>query len=282
MSVGYILSSPLVSVIIPTFNRAHSLNKAIDSVLSQTYKDFELIIIDDGSTDDTSQILKAYQDISIFKTENNGVSKARNIGIQKAKGKWISFLDSDDVWLKDKLMKQVDFAKQNPSINLIHGEEIWIRNGKRVNPKFKHQKGGGDQFIPSLKLCAISPSTVMLKKELLMKMGLFREDYPCCEDYDLWLKITSQNDVGFIDDFLIEKYGGHKDQLSQKYKAMDYWRVKSIDWVLNNIELNTDKKQAALDGLFNKCKILIKGYEKHGNTNEHYREVKSIFGYHFS
>lgn len=271
-----------VSVILPTFNRAYVLKRAIDSVFNQTYKDFEFIIVDDGSTDDTQELLKNYPTIKIITTKNQGVSAARNQAIKSARGEWVAFIDSDDEWLPEKLEKQIEYAKNHPHIQIIHGEEIWIRNGVRVNPKTKHQKGGGDQFLPSLHLCAISPSVVMLKKSLLLDNGMFREDYPCCEDYDLWLKITAEHEVGFIDDFLVNKYGGHEDQLSAKFKAMDYWRVVSLDWVLKNKELIKQYEEAVLEVIFNKCKILIKGYEKHGNTGEHYREIKSIFEYHFS
>lgn len=275
------MSSTFVSVIIPTYNRASVLKRAINSVLNQTYKNIELIIIDDGSTDETQELLDQLN-LESIKTTNGGVSKARNLGIQQAQGKWLAFLDSDDEWLPEKLEKQIAFSNANPNINIIHGEEIWIRNGVRVNPKHKHKKGGGDQFLPSLKLCAISPSTVMLKKSIFNEHILFREDFPCCEDYDLWLRLTSVMNVGFIDEFLIKKYGGHEDQLSQKYKAMDYWRVKSIDWIFKNRDLSTERKNAALEELFKKSKVLLKGYEKHDNTGEHYREIKYIMENYFS
>lgn len=272
----------LVSVIIPTFNRASVLERAIESVLAQTYKNYELIIIDDGSTDNTEEVLNKYSEYKIIKTHNNGVSIARNIALKESNGSWIAFLDSDDEWLPDKLAKQITFIEKDPHCLLVHGDEIWIRNGVRVNPKNKHKKGGGDQFLTSLKLCAISPSVALISKTLLTKFGGFRTDYPVCEDYDLWLKITSEEEIGYIDSHLIKKYGGHDDQLSSKYKAMDYWRIKSIDYVLKNMELSPDKEEAALEEIFKKCKILLKGYEKYGNTKEHYREIKKIFEYYFS
>jgi glycosyltransferase involved in cell wall biosynthesis len=275
------LSLPLVSVIIPTFNRAHVLKRAIDSVVNQTYKNIELIIVNDGSTDDTLSLLEHYQ-AKVFTTKNLGVSAARNLGIKNATGQWIAFLDSDDQWLLDKIEKQINYSLINPHINIIHGDEIWIRNGKRVNPKNKHKKGGGDQFSACIKLCAISPSVVMIKKEIFDEIGLFDENYPCCEDYDLWLRITSKMEVGYLDEFLINKYGGHEDQLSRKFKAMDYWRVKSLDSILKSDELSYEKYQIAKEELKIKATILLKGYEKHNNYSAEYHEVKNIFNLYFS
>lgn len=272
----------LISVIIPTYNRAHVLRRAIESVFKQNYKNFELIIVDDGSDDDTQMLLAQYSNIHIIKTSNQGVSSARNIGIQAAKGEWIAFLDSDDEWMENKLLKQVNYIQHHPEFKLVHGDEIWIRNGKRVNPKLKHQKGGGDQFFASLKLCAISPSVALIHKSLLNQFSLFREDYPCCEDYDLWLKITAQYKIGYIEEQLIKKYGGHEDQLSRKYKAMDFWRIKSIDWVIQNLDLSLEKKENALQELKIKCTILLKGYAKHANEGEDYLCIKDIYSSYFS
>lgn len=276
------LSDIIVSVIIPTYNRAHTLKRAIDSVLTQTFTDYELIIVNDGSTDETKNLLESFSEHTIVHTQNEGVSKARNTGLKYARGEWIAFLDSDDEWFREKLEKQLNFAKTNPQFPLIHGDEIWIRNGNRVNAKYKHAKGGGDQFIPSLKACVIGPSVALIKKSLLEEFAGFRTDYPVCEDYDLWLKITQKYSIGFIDEFLINKYGGHADQLSTMYKAMDYYRVKSIDNLLKNYDLSKDQEEAALEEIFSKCKILIKGYEKHGNTKGDYRDIKNIFEYYFS
>ena len=276
------MSNIRVSVIIPTFNRAYVLERAIASVLNQTYKNFELIIVNDGSTDNTQALLEKYQEHKVFHTQNHGVSRARNFALKYAQGEWIAFLDSDDEWLPDKLEKQINYIQENPNYLLVHGDEIWVRNGVRVNPKSKHAKGGEDQFKASLKLCAISPSVALIKRDLLVEFSGFRSDYPVCEDYDLWLKITQKYPIGYINEHLIKKYGGHTDQLSQKFKAMDYFRIKSIDHILQNHELSIEQEEAALEEIFSKCKILLKGYEKHGNTKADYREIKHIFEYYFS
>ncbi|MEX0799193.1 MAG: glycosyltransferase [Bacteriovoracaceae bacterium] len=262
------MNSPFFSVITPAYNRAYTLERAIESVQIQKFKDWELIVIDDGSTDDTAKVLEAHAGpakIKIVKTDNHGVSMARNIGARKAQGEWLAFLDSDDEWLPQKLQRQFDFIQNFPDIKLVHTEEIWIRNGVRVNPKKKYKKGGGDQFLPSLKLCAISPSATAIRKDVFSVLGGFREDFPVCEDYDLWLKFTSLYPTGFIEDALLKKFGGHCDQLSGKYKAMDYWRCLSLAWILKNRELSQEKRKAALDVLSEKLSILAHGYKKREN-----------------
>ncbi len=259
---------PQVSVIIPTYNRASVIQRAIHSVFNQNFGDWELVIVDDGSTDNTRELLAAYANCSkirLFKTANRGVSAARNLGIRQASGNWMAFLDSDDQWLPTKLEKQMEESRKHPKIFIIHGDEIWIRRGVRVNSMKKHQKKGGDIFHQALKLCCISPSTVLIKKDLFDELGGFREDFPVCEDYDLWLRVTSRYSVGYIDDFLIKKYGGHQDQLSGQYKAMDYWRVLALSHCLSSMGLSREKQRQAKAELHQKGNIFLKGCRNHGN-----------------
>jgi len=273
------MSKPFFSVIIPTFNRRHVLSRAIDSVLNQSFKDFELIIVDDGSSDETQTYLDTIKDLQVFKTikpeEPSGVSVARNVGVANANANWICFLDSDDEWMTQKLEKQYRWIKENPGARLVYGQERWVRNSKRVNKMNKHTKGGGDLFERSIELCLIGCSTVCLEKSLINELGGFREDFPVCEDYDLWLKVTSLYKVGFIEDELIIKYGGHKDQLSRKFKAMDYYRIKSMNWILKNRTLTPVRRELILTSMKTKCEILLKGYEKHNNL-DNYAEVLYI------
>lgn len=272
-------SNPFFSIVIPVFNREKTLARAILSVLNQSFKDFELIIVLDGPTDNTEDIANDFLSdsrVNIVKLDSNhGVSFARNKGIEIARSSWICFLDSDDEWLLDKLQKQYDYIQEHPETVLLHGDEIWIRDGVRVNQMKKHKKGGGDQFIASLKLCLISPSCVCLRKKLLSEFNGFQEDYIVCEDYDLWLKICAHYEIDFIDDFLIKKYGGHEDQLSRKYHSMDYYRIKSIDHCLKKFDLTEIQKESAIKILTKKCKILLKGYIKHQNM-KNYGEIENI------
>ncbi len=254
-----------VSVIIPTYNRFEKLKRAVDSVLNQKFKDFELIVIDDGSTDETRDYFEKFDGIKYIYQENKGVSAARNTGIKVAKGEWITFLDSDDEWLPDKLQMQMGFAEKNKDIKIIHSNEIWIRNGVRVNEMNKHKKLGGRIYQNSLPLCLISPSAVIIHSAVFNEKGLFDEEYPYAEDYDLWLRLTPYYEIGFIEKPLIKKYGGDEDQLSRNW-GLDVYRVKSLEKMINNPDLNFGDKEKTLNLLRKKLKILEKGYRKHGRT----------------
>ncbi len=258
------MNTPLVSVIIPTYNRAWTLKKAIDSVLEQDYKNFELIVVDDGSTDDTETLIEEYaKSVKFVQQPNLGVSAARNKGISISSGSLISFLDSDDYWEPGKLSAQVEFFNGNPDALICQTEEIWIRNGKRVTPKQKHKKQSGMIFIPSLALCLVSPSAVMMRKMLFAKVDVFDESLPACEDYDLWLRITCRYPVHLIDTPLIVKTGGHEDQLSSTI-GLDKYRIYALKKILKSDFLTESQFQAAENMLKKKCRIYADGCMKHG------------------
>ncbi len=260
----------VVSVIIPTYNRAEKVIRAISSVLSQTFRDFEIIVVDDGSDDHTGKNLSKFENkiILVNHIKNRGVSAARNTGIAKAKGEFIAFLDSDDYWIPEKLEVQAAFFKENPSAVACQTEEIWIRKGKRVNPMNRHRKPSGDIFEPSLKLCLVSPSAVMLRRSLLNEVGLFNEDYPVCEDYDLWLRISRKYPVYLIKDALIVKEGGHPDQLSASLKGMDKYRIDSMVKLLEEGGLNGKQTAAVIREIATKCGIYGEGCLKREKTEE--------------
>ena len=251
----------------------------MESVLGQSYKDFELIVVDDASDDKTRSILEKRSGIRVLYLDSHrGVSAARNRGVSMARGEWVAFLDSDDEWLPKKLEKQLELMARD-KVKLVHSEEIWIRNGRRVNPRKKHRKFGGDIFEKCLKLCLISPSAVLMKKELFEEMGGFDEEFPVCEDYDLWLKITSLHRVGFVSEPLIVKYGGHADQLSQQYKSMDYWRVRALERILKLRTFESALRKKVVDEMCYKAKILEMGMEKHGNRKNlsYIRNILQVF-----
>ncbi len=260
-----------ISVIIPTYNRIRFLKRAIASVLYQDWKEYEIIVVDDGSTDGTKEEL-----ISVFgkkikiisHPENRGVSAARNTGIRNARYPFIAFLDSDDYWFSKKLSFQMDFFEKKEDAVICQTEEIWIRKGRRVNPKKKHKKLSGDIFKPSLRLCLISPSAVMLKKELFDEVGLFDEDLPVCEDYDMWLRICWKYPVYLIEKPLVVKEGGHSDQLSSRYWGMDRFRIYSILKLINSTDLNEEQLHAAIEELKYKCRIYGNGCIKRGRYEE--------------
>jgi glycosyltransferase involved in cell wall biosynthesis len=263
------MSSPLVSVIIPTYNRSSLVREAVDSVLKQTFKDFELIVIDDGSTDGTAKALDPYKGRLVYCFQNNrGVSAARNQGLRMARGPWIAFLDSDDYWLPEKLETQIHFFSQTPQALICQTEEIWIRNGRRLNPLKKHKKFSGDIFAPSLLLCLVSPSAVMMRRDLFDRVGYFDEALPACEDYDLWLRISAQFPIFLIDRPLIVKRGGHPDQLSQTTPAMDRFRIQALVKILRSGRLTLSQYNLAYPELETKCRIYGQGCLKRGRIEE--------------
>lgn len=257
-----------VSVIIPTYNRGWILKDAIDSVMTQEYKDFELIIVDDGSTDNTKKILHQYKNhIKIIRQTNKGVSAARNAGIKYSTGKYIAFLDSDDIWLPQKLSIQIDFFISNSKALICQTEEIWIKNGKRINQKIKHKKISGYIFEPSLSLCLVSPSAVMMKRCLLNRAGLFDEKLYSCEDYDMWLRISRSIPVYLIEKPLVVKRGGHIDQLSGK-PGLDKYRIRSLKNIIDSKTLSNNQYTAAVKILKEKCLIYANGCMKRGKEKK--------------
>ncbi len=274
-----------ISVIIPTFNRGTQLIRALDSVLAQTYPPLEIIVIDDGSTDDTANIVrKQYPSVTYQLQENQGVSSARNRGLEIASGDWIAFLDSDDAWLPEKLARQVASLQESPEYKICHTEEIWIRRGKRVNPRNKHQKYGGNIYEHCLPLCVISPSAVMIHQDIFRDIGNFDESLPACEDYDLWLRICAHYPVLFIEMPLIYKYGGHTDQLSAKHWGMDRFRIRALEKSINSDKLSESQLQAAVKMLLNKIEIFLTGAIKRDQKEsilkyqQKKRHYKQIFG----
>lgn len=204
--------------------------------------------------------------IHLLRQENRGVSAARNLGIKHSKAEWVAFLDSDDEWLPQKLEKQLAFIAQNPECRFVHSNEIWIRHGVRVNAPKKFDKSNHEIFKRSLETCLISPSTVMMKRELCLEHGCFDESFVICEDYDLWLKILAKEEVGFVSQELIKKHGGHDDQLSTRYQAMDFWRIKALINLLKKTELSLVQKILVNEQITKKSTLLKGGYLKHQNT----------------
>ena len=258
-----------ISVVIPTLNRINTLQRALDSVINQTYKPAEIIVVDNGSSDGTLKFLREqYPKITILTENKIGVISARNKGIKKSINQWIALLDSDDAWHPRKLEIQTSMLDSAlKEYNLIHTDEVWFRNNKHINQMKKHKKQGGYIFERCLSLCCISPSSVLFKKNILDKVGLFDESLPVCEDYDMWLKICSSEEVLFAQDKLTYKYGGHKDQLSKSYWGMDRFRIKSIENIIKNFDLTYKQKKQAKKELIKKLKIIINGAFKRNNLS---------------
>ena len=263
------MSSPRISAIIPTFNRAHLLPRAVDSILSQTLPPHSVIIVDDGSTDGTEKLIKKnYPEIKYLKQDNLGVSAARNAGITATSCEWLAFLDSDDEWLPEKLARQIEVLNLASAMKICHSDEIWIRNGKRVNPLKKHSKFGGWMFKKALPICCISPSSAMIHRSVFDNVGLFEESLPACEDYDLWLRVTSSYPVLYISEKLVVKHGGHQNQLSEKYWGMDRFRIQALENIILSGNLSDENLNDAKQMLQEKTKIFSNGARKRGKTAE--------------
>ena len=269
-----------ISIVIPTYNRCELLKRAINSVLDQTINVREIIIVDNGSTDNTYEMISSlFPQTTYIYEKKKGVSFARNVGIKNCHSTWIAFLDSDDAWEPQKLEKQLFFSNNNnKKYRVIHTNEIWYKNNKFQNQLKKHEKSGGDIFQKSLQLCCISPSSAFIKKEVFDDYGFFDESLEVCEDYDMWIRITSKEEVGFLDNPLVVKHGGHDDQLSKKYWGIDRFRIKSLEKNLKNNWFTVGQKKSVFNVLIKKLSIISNGAKKRDNE-EIYRKYKDKLNY---
>ncbi|MDD8020841.1 MAG: glycosyltransferase [Acidobacteriota bacterium] len=277
----------MVSAIIVTYNRQQFLAEAIDSVLAQTYfiknpQDWELLIIDDGSTDQTESFLAGYlqtvPNLHYDHQTHRGVSPARNRGLALARGEFIAFLDSDDLWLPSKMEVQMNYLGVFPSAPFCLAEEIWIRRGKRVNQARKHQKSSGFILEKTLSLCLLSLSSAVFRRQLFEDIGTFDEALPVAEDYDLGIRIALRYPYYYLSSPLIIKRGGHADQLSRKYWGNDRWRVKAL-WKALNSGVDEDAALLIKKEIKRKSTILANGFRKRGQISqaEYYEEmIKSL------
>ena len=273
--------APRVSVIVPTFDRAGPVAEALDSVIAQQGVGFELIVVDDGSTDATAEVLAGYGDrITVLRLPHRGVSAARNRGVAASRGDLLAFLDSDDLWRPGKLAAQVAYMDAHPEIAICQTEEIWIRNGRRVNPGRRHRKAAGMIFARSLELCLVSPSAVMMRRALFEATGGFDERLPACEDYDLWLRIGCRHPIGLVAAPLVVKRGGHDDQLSRQ-PGLDRYRIRSLVKLLEAGMLDQVQRQDTVRVLATKCGIYAQGCRRRGREAEA-REIEALMAAHAS
>ena len=260
-----------VSVIIPTYNRGAVVLRALRSVFAQDHAVDQVIVVDDGSTDDTiERVERDFPKVELIVQTNHGVSHARNRGIERARNEWLAFLDSDDEWLPGKITAQLAEIMSDGISCVCHSDEIWIRNGRRVNPMNKHRKYGGDIFLHCLPRCVMSPSSVVLHRSLLDEVGMFDETLPVCEDYDLWLRIASQTRVLYVPEKLLIKYGGHKDQLSRSSWGMDRYRIQTLEKLLLSEVLSEAQYRETVAEMLRKIDIYVAGARR----RERWQEVQ--------
>jgi len=269
-----------ITVIIPTRDRMERLRTALHSVLNQTAFPAEVIVVDDGSRDETGvMVRREFPSVRYVYQENRGVSGARNTGLELATMEWIALLDSDDEWLPRKLEKQLLALSKAPSYRFCHTEEVWIRRGRRVNPMKKHSKPTGWIFPQCLPLCCVSPSSVLIHREVFDSVGTFDEELPACEDYDLWLRVALKYPVLLESEALTKKHGGHHDQLSAKHWGMDRFRIQALEKVLVNPDLEGENAALARKMLIEKLDIFLLGAKKRGREDEQTSYLKSRLEY---
>ncbi|MGO9176674.1 MAG: glycosyltransferase family 2 protein, partial [Desulfobaccales bacterium] len=256
-------AQPGLSVIIPTHNRAPLVKEAVASVLAQTWRDFEVLVVDDASRDGTAEALAAFGSrIRLLRSPSRlGVAAARNLGISAARGQWLAFLDSDDLWRPEKLARQMAYLAGLPELVLCQTEETWERQGLKVNQPRSHRKIGGWIFFQSLERCLVSPSAVILHRTVFQEHGGFDEGLPAAEDYDLWLRLSWRYQIGLLPEALVIKRGGRDDQLSAQW-GLDRFRIRALLKLLDDPGLPAPEALAARRTLARKCAIYAQGCEK--------------------
>lgn len=254
-----------LSVVIPSYNRYEFLKRALDSVFAQTLLPKEVIVVDDGSEDATPKIQEEFPQIKYIFQTNQGVSKARNTGIAASSCEWIAFLDSDDLWGSEKLAKHKLYHALHPKTLMSYTDEIWVRDEKEIRVPQKYQKPQEGLFEKSLSHCIIAPSSVCIHQTVFERVGLFDESLEVCEDYDLWLRIASEYEIGLINEKLIYKYAGHSEQLSFKYWGMDRFRVRALEKLLGLYPKHSQREKI-LQILLEKYTLLLLGAKKYNKT----------------
>lgn len=197
---------PEVSVVIPVHNGAAFVSKAITSVLGQTFRDFDLLVIDDGSTDETASVVNSFDDTRLryFHQENRGISPTRNVGIKRSSGRWVAFLDCDDFWFPTKLEAQLAVARTRPNAGMIYcSAELRTANGEVLRHYPATVEGRPlDQLLIGNCISG-SASSAMLRRDILDQIGYFDEQLPVCEDWELWLRAARATDFAKVDDPLV-------------------------------------------------------------------------------
>ena len=203
------------------------------------------------------------------RTENRGPGAARNLGVELAKYPFLAFIDSDDHWRPEKLARQMQAMAENPQYGISHTEEVWYRRGKHLNKKSIHHPRHGYIFPHCLQICAVGMSTVLMTKEMFGRYGGFDESLPCCEDYDLWLRLSWQHDFLLVPEALTVKEGGRPDQLSSHYRVgMDKYRIQALEKLIEHYPLSDIQMDQAIAELKKKSLIFGNGCIKHGKIEQ--------------
>ncbi len=264
-------------MVIPVFNRSLRAQRAIRSVLDQSHREIELVVVDDASTIDLTsarQLVERAGHRWLTLEENSGPAVARNAGVDALSEEidWIAFLDSDDEWLPGKLERQLAWLAEHPDTKIFQCQETWIRNGTPAKRPRRLLEPEGDIFADCVERCCISPSAVMMCRELFDALGGYDGRYRVCEDYHLWLRIARRHPVGLLSESLVIKNGGDADQLTATVPAFDRWRLRALLELLPDAEAQRD---VVLRGISDKARILERGAHRHADaeTVTVYQEV---------
>ena len=247
-----------ISVIIPTYNRAFTIEHAIKSVLNQTYKPIEIIVVDDGSTDNTKRVVESINNplIKYYYKENGGAASARNYGAIKAEGDWLAFNDSDDVWIEDKLFKQAKYAQLHPEYNLIYSSyKMHMADGNTLIVPDKNTSAQleGDILSSLVIKNTIGTPTVMVKKDTFLKVGGFDERLRCIEDWNFAIRFAEQYSIGFVDEVTVDAYRVD-DSVSSNAAEMFEERCRTIVKYRSLLEQN-GKFEVAIMRMFEQAQI---------------------------
>jgi len=269
---------PLVSVVIPVRDRPIFLREAVRSVLGQSYSRLECIVIDDGSEAEPAlPEFTSDRRLRIVRCLPRGVSHARNRGIIASTGKYIGFLDSDDLWEPEKLERQVSALHDAPHAGLCYTNEKWCMNGRWMNQKKRHAKYDGWIYPFCLPLCIISFSSVLFPAEIIHRIGKLNEHLPVCEDYEYWIRVSLRYPVCYIPERLITKRGGHTDQLSFRYWGIDRFRIRALLGILASEGMTPFQRDLLVRELMRKCTVVSGGAWKRGHhaRAEYYERISN-------
>jgi glycosyltransferase involved in cell wall biosynthesis len=236
---------PTVSVVIPAYNAARFLPEAIESVLQQSYRDFEIVVVDDGSTDSTEAVLRSYRDrLTYFRQTNRGAAGARNQGIKLARGRYVAFLDADDRWMPGKLAEQVAVLNSDSGVGLVCSDVEVVSEAGDPLPSFlaDKQNASGNVFNLLLRSSFILTSSVLVRRKCVLEVGLFDESLPVSEDLDLWLRIAYRWKVQVLPHTTVIRRK-HREALSSDPSRFTVCRVKVLSKLLANVgDLSPDSR----------------------------------------